>query len=219
MKTLSAIAFVAAVAWLGAQSQPSRMVEWANWAGDNAQTKYSTLSDITPDNVGRLQKAWQWEPGEVPQQQYETRPGAFAATPLMVDNVLYLSTAYHRAVALDAESGAQIWAFDPEAWKGLEDNIGLKHRGLAVWRAGGETRVFLNTDERLFALDAKTGTPIPSFGQGGVASLTEGWSERRRKRTSARRRLRSSTTTWSSSAAGSRIEPVQGRSAGHGPGL
>jgi quinoprotein glucose dehydrogenase len=181
VKTLSAMTVLAAVAWLGAQNRPQGIVEWANWSGDNAQTKYTTLADITPANVGRLQQMWRWEPGEVPQQQYETRPGAFAATPLMVDNVLYLSTAYHRAVALDAESGAQLWAFDPEAWKGVEDNIGLKHRGLAVWRAGGETRVFLNTDERLFALDAKTGQPIPTFGRSGVTSLTEGLTRAPRK--------------------------------------
>ena len=75
----------------------------------------------------------------------------------MIDNVLYLSTAYHRVVALDAETGKELWAFDPETWKGTEDSIGLKHRGVAFWRDGADLRIFLNTDSRLFSLDAKTG--------------------------------------------------------------
>jgi quinoprotein glucose dehydrogenase len=174
VKKICVIALCSCVTVLGAQDQRQSITEWTHWSGDNAQTKLSVLSDITAANFGQLQQVWQWQPGEVPQAQYESRPGAFAATPLMIDNVLYLSTSYHRAVALNAETGAELWSFDPEAWKGLEDNIGLKHRGLAVWRSGNEARVFLNTDERLFALDPKTGKPIETFGKGGVASLTEG---------------------------------------------
>ena len=109
----------------------------------------------------------------MPQPEYRTRPGSFEATPLMVNDVLYLSTPYKRVVALNAETGAELWAFDPETWKGREDSIGFKHRGVAYWSSGDAARIFLNTDERLFALDAKTGKPVTTFGQNGVASLTE----------------------------------------------
>ena len=173
MKRFCAIAVVAASALLGAQGRPQRMVEWPYWSGDNAQNRYSTLPDITPANVNQLEKVWEWSTGELPLPEHNSRPGPFEATPLMIDNVLYVSTPYHRVVALDAETGAERWAFDPEASKGREDNIGFKHRGVAFWR-GNDSRIFLNTDNRLFALDASTGKPIASFGPGGFANLTDG---------------------------------------------
>jgi quinoprotein glucose dehydrogenase len=174
VRTLCAVVLVVSSILLGAQEKPQGIVEWPAWGGDNAHTRYSTLSDITPANAGQLEQAWVWEPGETPQQEHGSRPGSFQPTPLMIDNVLYVSTAYHRAVALNAETGAQLWAFDPEAWKGVEDNIGLHHRGVGYWRSGSDARIFLNTDRRLFALDAATGKPIPAFGANGVADLIEG---------------------------------------------
>jgi len=175
VKKLCAVAVVAfAVVQLGAQRGDSRLVEWPYWGGDAANMKYSTLPDITPANVNRLDRAWEWSPGEMPRTEYGSRPGAFENTPVMIDNVLYVSTAYKRAVALDAETGKEVWSFDPETWKGDEDNTGMKHRGVAVWRNGSETRIFLNTDQRLFALDAKTGKPVPTFGQKGVTNMTDG---------------------------------------------
>ena len=167
MRTLCAVVLVVSSILLGAQEKPQGIVEWPAWGGDNAHTRYSTLSDITPANAGRLEQAWVWAPGEVPQQEHGSRPGSFQPTPLMIDNVLYVSTPYHRAVALDAETGKELWAFDPEAWKGTEDAIGLKHRGVAFWRDRGELRIVLNTDTRLFLLDAKTGKPVESFWREG----------------------------------------------------
>jgi quinoprotein glucose dehydrogenase len=172
MKRLCALAVVTSVAVLGGQ-QPG-LVEWPYWSGDHAHTRYSAIPDITPANVQQLAPVWEWNTGEMPLPQYGTRPGGFENTPIMIDNVLYVSTPFHRVVALHAETGAQLWAFDPEASKGEEDSIGFKHRGVAYWRDGNDVRILLNTDSRLFALDARTGKPIPSFGRRGVASLTEG---------------------------------------------
>jgi quinoprotein glucose dehydrogenase len=172
MRKLWVVAVVVLAARLGAQE--SRMVEWPHWGGDAANTRYSTVPDITPANVSQLERAWEWQTGEKPNAEYGTRPGAFEATPIMIDNVLYLSTPYHRVVALDAETGRELWAFDPEAWKGTEDSIGFKHRGIAFWRDRGQLRIFLNTDNRLFSLDAKTGKPVASFGRNGTARLTDG---------------------------------------------
>lgn len=172
MKKYCAVALIASSALLSAGQQQD-MVEWPVWSGDNAQSKYSSLPDITPANVHQLEQVWEWNTGELPLKEFGTRPGGFQATPLMIQNRLYLSTPYHRVVALDAETGAEIWAFDPEASKGREDNIGLTHRGVAYWR-GSDARIFINTDNRLFALDPDTGKPIASFGQGGFANLTDG---------------------------------------------
>ena len=160
---------------LGAQRLPQVMIEWPYYGGDQAQSKYSPAADITTANVSQLGVAWEWRPGDVPLQQYGTRPGNFEVTPLMVDNVLYVSTQYTRAVALDADSGRQLWAFDPKIYvDGQGSAIDFTHRGVAVWRGGGSSRVFLNSRDRLWALDARTGTPIATFGEGGSASLIEG---------------------------------------------
>ena len=89
--------------------------------------------------MGKLEIVWQWDPNEAPLEAYGTRPGPFQATPVMIDNVLYLSTMYTRVAALDAETGAELWVFDPRAYEGGPRGAGpsgFKHRGIAYWRNG-----------------------------------------------------------------------------------
>ena len=95
----------------------------------------------------------------------------------MVDGVLYLSTMYTRVVALDAETGAELWTFDPRAYEGGPVGAGptgFKHRGVAYWGDGDDARIFLNSRDRLYAIDAATGELDADFGEGGSAVLTEG---------------------------------------------
>ena len=95
----------------------------------------------------------------------------------MVGNVLYLSTMYTRVAALDAETGAELWIFDPRAYEGGPKGAGptgFKHRGIAYWRDGDDARIFLNSRDRLYAIDAATGKPDTGFGDGGSVLLTEG---------------------------------------------
>jgi quinoprotein glucose dehydrogenase len=152
------------------------MVEWPFQAGDPGSTHYSSLADINRDNVARMSLAWEWKTGEDVLEQYGTRPGMFEATPLMIDNVLYLSTPYHRVVALDAETGSEIWSYDPRSYEDGQppNGTGYVHRGVAAWREGSDFRIFLNTRYRLIALDGKTGTPIDSFGDHGIVDLSNG---------------------------------------------
>jgi len=94
----------------------------------------------------------------------------------MIDGVLYVTTPYNSAAALDAETGKELWRFDGEAYKlgQILSGSGWKLRGTAVWRDGGTLRVMLNSRYRMFELDATTGKPVPSFGDNGVASLVDG---------------------------------------------
>ena len=155
------------------QPQPQA---WPVYAADAGATHYSPLADIDRTNVDRLQIAWEWKPDEANQTQFGTRPGNFQNTPLMIDNVLYVSTMYNRVAALDAETGAQLWIFDPKAYElGQPPNgTGFVHRGIAAWRDGDKLRLFLNSRARLICLDAKTGEPVSAFGTGGVVDLTAG---------------------------------------------
>ena len=115
---------------------------WPFVGSDQAHSKYSTADEITADNVGELEIAWQWEPNEGPLEKYDTWPGPFQSTPIMVEGVLYLSTMYTKVVALDAETGAELWAFDPRAYEGGPIGAGptgFKHRGVAYWGDGARS--------------------------------------------------------------------------------
>ena len=176
MKRLCAGAIAVSTAVLGAQVPPGSMIEWPYVGGEQSHTKYSVLADITRANVDQLEIAWQWDPAEQPLPEYGTRPGAFEATPLMIDNVVYLSTMYARVVALDAETGDQLWAFDPKSYEhGPRGGPpgGFKHRGVAFWRDGDTMRLFLNSRDRLYAIDAGTGQLVDSFGEAGSVLLTD----------------------------------------------
>jgi quinoprotein glucose dehydrogenase len=157
----------------------SQQIEWLQYGGDAASSKYSPAAEITRQNLAQLKIAWQWEPGEKPLEQYGTTPSRFENQPLMVDGVLYVTTAYNNAAALDPETGKELWRFDAEAVKlGTIPGSGFKHRAPALWRDGrdgNKLRVLLNTRNQLFSLDAQTGRPVPTFGTNGVVSLTDAY--------------------------------------------
>ncbi|MEZ5289255.1 MAG: PQQ-binding-like beta-propeller repeat protein [Vicinamibacterales bacterium] len=162
-----ATAFVAA-------RQPA-MQEWPVYGGDPGGTKASPLADVNRDNVSGLAIAWEWRPGDAPLEDFGTRPGNFQNTPLMIDNVLYVSTPYNRVVALDAETGTEKWSYDPRAYADGQppNGTGFVHRGLAAWRDDGKLRLFLNSRYRLICLDAETGRPVDAFGDHGVVDLSQ----------------------------------------------
>jgi quinoprotein glucose dehydrogenase len=161
---------------VAAQDRSPRAVEWTHYGGDPGGTRHSTLTDINAGNVRQLQPAWQWKHWETPLKEYDTVPGQFEATPLMIDGTLYVTTPYNSLAALDAETGKERWRFDGAAYElgQVLSGSGWKLRGTAVWRDGDQMRVFLNSRHRLFALDARTGKPVASFGNNGQVSLTDG---------------------------------------------
>jgi quinoprotein glucose dehydrogenase len=174
MKKLCVILAISTIG-LAAQTPSSAPVEWRYWGGDAAQSKYSTAGDITPDNVQGLQLAWKWETVDKAIPEHDVRPGNFETTPLMIDNMLYVTTSFHRIAALDPETGRQLWVFDPRTYEEGPplSNTGYNSRGLAFWRGDdGQTRLLIGGRQRLFSVDAKTGQPDASFGTRGAASVT-----------------------------------------------
>jgi quinoprotein glucose dehydrogenase len=100
----------------------------------------------------------------------------FESTPIVIGGVLYLSTPSNRVIALDAETGQEIWQFDPQAERAGPRKF-FQHRGVAYWqgKTGGNGRILYGTfDGRLIALDAKTGKPCREFGKDGVVDLRAG---------------------------------------------
>ncbi len=112
-----------------------------------SEQRFSPLDKISTANIGQLGLAWY--------AQFDTDRGQ-EATPLMVDGVLYTTTAWSKVFAFDAATGKQLWAFDPkvEGAKGFNACCDVVNRGVAVWKG----HVFVGTiDGRLIALDAATG--------------------------------------------------------------
>ena len=178
---LAALGAVVLGVSLGLRSQgTSQLVEWPVYGGDPGGMKYSRLTDVNRDNVSGVTRAWTWATDEQPIPPTDStkaaRPGTFQATPLMLNDTLYLSTPYNRVVALDANTGRQLWRFDPGSHTGGQpsNGTGFVHRGVAIWTGGGERRVFINSRWRLIALDAATGKPVSSFGMNGEIDVTAG---------------------------------------------
>jgi quinoprotein glucose dehydrogenase len=174
--TKIAVVITAALFCLSADRAP---VGWSVWGGDQGGTHYSVLTEINTTSVIRLRQAWTWKTGEAELKEYGTRPGMFENTPVMIDNVMYVTTPYNRVVALDPETGAEMWSYDPKSYvDGQPPNgTGYVHRGIAVWRDRGDagrTRIFLNTRYRLISVDSKTGKPVLSFGDNGIVDLSQG---------------------------------------------
>lgn len=138
--------------------------EWRSYGRDAGGTRYAPLAQITRDNVGRLAQAWVYHHGERLPEPGREGP-AFESTPLVVGDFLYFTSPAGRVIALDPETGAERWTFDPR----LARPAGAaRHRGVAYWEGGGDRRIFVGTlDGRLVALDALTGKPKPGFGENG----------------------------------------------------
>ena len=96
------------------------------------------------------------------------------ATPIVVGRVLYATTPALTVIALRADSGTLIWKFDPFANRPREAHV---NRGVAYWAKGDDRRIFFSAGRRLYALDARTGTPISTFGDSGSGRPRRGaWS-------------------------------------------
>lgn len=179
---------VCATVAIAAARQPRASVDWPAYGNDAGGQKYSPLTDINRTTVSRLDTLFTWSANEqnIPASagQKPARAGQFQATPLAIHDTLFFSTSYNRVIALDANTGREFWAFDPQVWKtyGQPSNgTGFVHRGVATWTNGRERRVFINSRWRLIALDAATGRPIPSFGTNGEVDLTANLSRSVRK--------------------------------------
>ena len=141
---------------------------WRAHGGDSGHTQYSDLDQIDTSNVDRLQVAWTYRSGDA----REDGRSQVQCNPIVVGSVLYGTSAGLKAFALDAATGRERWSFDPFAGPG-ERPIGV-NRGVTYWKDGEDERILVGAGPRLYALDARTGRPIPGFGAAGSVDLREG---------------------------------------------
>src|SRR5258707_7758668 len=132
--------------------------DWSAYGGAPENHHYSKLAQINRNNVKRLAVAWSFDTQE---------DGVLQASPIIVAGVLYGLTPTQKVFALDAATGKLLWKFD-SGIRGTQPN-----RGLAYWADGKDKRILVGVMNYVYALDATTGKPIPSFGNAGRIDLRE----------------------------------------------
>ncbi len=148
--------------------------DWRYYAGEPGGSKYSRLDQINRSNVAKLRVAWTYHTGDVSDGKTYLSRSAFECTPLVIDGVMYITTPFCRLIALEPETGKELWSFDPKIQKDRPYNLFI-NRGAAYWSSGKQKRLFVGTlDGRLFAIDAMTGKPVPSFGNEGWIDMRKG---------------------------------------------
>lgn len=174
-KVTIGIALCFLVAWVSTTRGQHGAVngEWRWYGGDAAGTKYSPLDQIDAQNVNQLQIAWRWK-----REGFGPRPDSnWQVTPLMVGDALYFTAGMSRAaVAVDAASGDTLWTYLLDEGTRAAQAPRTNNRGLAYWSNGNnDARIFLITPGyHLVALNAKSGKPIPDFGENGIVDLWNG---------------------------------------------
>jgi len=155
--------------------------DWPAYGGTYGAQRYSTLAQITPANVGRLQRAWLIHTGDLPASAQARKQYGAETTPLKVGSSLYLCTPKNILMSLDAATGQTRWRFDPKV-ADIHIPYTAACRGVAYYAVPGAkageacaTRIIEGTlDARLIAVDAATGRPCPGFGFGGQVDTTQG---------------------------------------------
>jgi len=162
---------------------------WSQAGGALGGGHYAAATQITPDNVHRLEVAWVHRSGDyhdggnfIDGNNYPAEPlqTALQVTPILFQKNLYYCTPYNRIFAVDAETGEERWVFDPQV--DLDKYAVPRCRGVSSWTSSripeGEAChhqiVAPVLDARLVALDALTGQRCPDFGSNGEVNLREG---------------------------------------------
>jgi quinoprotein glucose dehydrogenase len=148
---------------------------WDAFGGNQQAQKYSTATQITPDNVRGLKRAWSIHTGDVSSGAHETTWGA---TPLFVNNTVYIGTPKYNIFAVEPDTGKTKWKYAAGGNKG-DENQGLKNRGVAYWAASApaagqpcQKMVYIGTmNGQLHGVDADTGKACAGFGKGGVVDV------------------------------------------------
>lgn len=166
---LPVCAKVISVLWLilsisGCQPQNPQHETWEVYRGDHENSSYSSLSQINIRNVEQLDTAWVFRPRDaMPGARY----GKYECNPIVVDGIMYLTSARRWLYALDALTGEKIWSFDPfDGERG-----GGMCRGVTYWRHQEDRRILFTAGNYLFAINANNGQPISDFGEAGKVNL------------------------------------------------
>src|SRR6266540_3122891 len=135
--------------------------DWKTYGNDPGHTRFSTLAQITPQNVTRLTKAWEFDT--------KTSGRKWQNTAVVINNIMYITLQNGGVVALEPETGRELWRFETPV-------RGRSVRAVAYWPGDGDTgpRLLYGANDKLIELDPITGKLIESFGNKGVADVHPG---------------------------------------------
>lgn len=160
---------VLCVLWVAHAGAQAADRNWGVYLGDKASSQYSDLKQINRRNVHRLEPAWIYRSGDA---RADNR-SQIQCNPLIIGGVLYGTSAQLKLFALEAASGRELWKFDPFANERGGRSVGV-NRGLVHWGDGNDSRILFTAGQWLYAIDASTGLPVESFGNGGRVDIREG---------------------------------------------
>jgi quinoprotein glucose dehydrogenase len=159
-------------------AQSDDAARWDHYGGGQHGMQYSSLSQISRDNVDALEEIWRYRTGELGEGHPE--PFAFQANPILVEGRLYMPTGSAIVIALDPATGVEIWRHDPKIDR-TKSHSEIANRGVTSWidpEAISDSpcrhRIFVGTlDARLIALDGATGERCKDFGDNGEIWLNK----------------------------------------------
>jgi quinoprotein glucose dehydrogenase len=157
--------------------------DWPEWGGSNHALRYTTLDQITPQNVGKLKLVWTYRTGDLPDAATKNEYSP-ETTPIKIGDRLFLCSAKNIVISLDAATGKEIWRLDPKV-PDAAIPYGATCRGVAYYKNPqampgdpcAERILEATLDARLLAVDARTGQLCSDFGTTGSVDLTEGIGE------------------------------------------
>jgi quinoprotein glucose dehydrogenase len=156
---------LAAASWSRAAAADGN-ADWPVYRGDPKGNQYAALAQIHAANVHTLQPAWDYRTRDANQRS------TMHVNPIVVDGVMYVTTASLKAVALDAATGRERWVFDPAKYN--DGNVvRLRNRGVAYWKGSEGERIFHFVRDRVYAIDARSGALIASFAKNGFIDLRQ----------------------------------------------
>jgi quinoprotein glucose dehydrogenase len=139
--------------------------DWKIYGGNNESNRYSSIAQINTENVKNLEVAWEYHTGDA------TKTSQIQCNPIIVEGVMYATSPQIKVFALDAATGKEIWSFNPFKILGGENSWAGTNRGVTYWQSGDEKRILFCAGSHLICLDAKTGEPVTTFGDGGKIDM------------------------------------------------
>ena len=138
--------------------------DWAIYRGDKKSNQYSELAQINATNVHKLKPVWEYHTGDV------NGPSMYS-NPIIIEGLMYFTTPRVDAIAINAVTGGEVWRFESAQHNPDKKIFRGRNRGVTYWEGVEGKRIFHYVNDRVYALDAKTGAMITTFGEGGFIDL------------------------------------------------